>query len=165
MYIELSGSHFVAGEHAVDQPLSFTVDKFTFTIPADRLYHPDGLWIQERDGLLVVGVTDYSQQQSGDVAFADMAEAGTVVAAGERLGNIETIKVDSELVSPLSGTVAEVNDKLTFEAEVINQAPYGDGWLVVIAPVNWDNEREALLTPQAYYERSHAQALEEIGQQ
>ena len=147
----------------MEPPLSFTVDKFTFTIPTDRLYHPDGLWIQERDGLLVVGVTDYYQQQSGDVAFAEMAEAGAIVTAGQRLGNIETIKVDNEVAAPLSGTLVEVNDKLTFEAEIINQDPYGDGWLAIIAPADWDTERQALMPPQSYYDHSRALALEEIG--
>jgi glycine cleavage system H protein len=151
------------GSTAMTEPLSFTVDKFTFTIPTDRLYHPDGLWIQERDSLMVVGVTDYFQQQSGDVAFAEMAEGGSAVLAGKRLGNIETIKVDNEVAAPFSGTIVEVNDKLTFEAEVINQDPYGDGWLAKIAPADWNTAREALMTPQAYYDHSRAQALEEAG--
>ncbi len=143
--------------------LEFTVDKFTFTIPTDRLYQPEGLWVQERDGHLLIGVTDYYQQVSGDIAFAEIAEPGTVVRAGERLGNIETIKVDNEIAAPVSGTVVEVNDKLLFEAEVINQAPYGAGWLVVIAPADWPGEREMLLDAAAYYTYSHTQALEETG--
>jgi len=83
------------------------------------------------------------------------------VAAGERLGNVETIKVDIELASPVSGTVIKVNEKLELEAEIINQDPYGEGWLVVIEPAA--GEGATLLSPEAYYEHSHAQALEEIG--
>jgi len=143
--------------------LSFTVDKFTFTIPTDRLYHSNGIWIQERDGRVVVGLTDYLQQQSGDVAFAEVVVPGTAVLAGERLGNVETIKIDNEILAPVSGTVIEVNDKLQFQAEIINQDPYGAGWLAVIAPSDWAAQREMLLAPQAYVESSRAQALEEIG--
>ena len=143
--------------------LQFTVDKFSFTIPTDRLYHPDGLWVQERDGRLLVGVTDFFQQNSGDVAFAEVAEPGTTVAIGERLANIETIKVDVELPAPVSGTVAEVNEKLELEAEIINQDPYDAGWLVVLESTAWEVEHAALMSPQAYYEHSHTQALEEIG--
>ena len=143
--------------------LEFTVDKFTFTIPTDRLYHPEGLWVLERDGHLVLGVTDFFQQNSGDVAFAEMAEAGSTVTVGACLGNIETIKVDVELPAPVSGTVVEVNERLELEAEIINQAPYGEGWLVVIEPAAWDVERAALMSPQAYFEHSRAQALEETG--
>jgi glycine cleavage system H protein len=152
-----------AGAKAMPPALEFTVDKFTFSVPTDRLYHPDGLWVQERDGQWVIGVTDFFQQNSGDVAFAEMAEVGTTLAAGERLGNIETIKVDVELSSPVSGVVIAVNEKLELEAEIINQDPYGDGWLVVIEPAAQDAERAALMTPQAYYDHSHGRALEETG--
>jgi len=149
----------------MSERLQFTVDKFTFTIPTDRLYHPDGLWVMERAGQLVAGVTDFFQQTNGDVVFAEIATAGTAIAAGERLGDIETIKVDIELPSPVSGTVVEVNDQLELEAEIINQAPYGEGWLAVIAPAAWNEERAALMSPEAYAEHSHARALKEIGKQ
>ena len=140
--------------------LSFTVGKFTFTVPTDRLYHRDGLWLREQDERLIIGVTDYFQQESGDVAFAETAAAGTTIAAGDRLANIETIKVDNEVASPISGAVVAVNDKLQFEAEVINQDCYGDGWLVALEPTNWAAEREMLLSPMAYLEYSRAQGQE-----
>lgn len=143
--------------------LEFTVDKFTFAVPTDRLYHSDGLWVLERDGLLVIGLTDFLQQNSGDLAFAEVAGPGTTVAIGERLANIETIKVDIELPAPVSGMVVEVNAKLELEAEIINQDPYGAGWLAVIEPTAWEVEQAALMSPQAYYEHSHARALEELG--
>ena len=121
--IELIRRTPAGGAPRMGNTLTFSVDKFTFTVPTDRQYHPDGLWVQARDGRLAIGLTDYRQQNSGDVAFVEMAEPGTVVAAGERLGNVETIKVDIELASPVSGTVIEVNEKLELEAEIINQDP------------------------------------------
>jgi glycine cleavage system H protein len=127
--------------------LSFTVDKFTFAVSTDRLYHPEGLWVQERDGLLRIGVTDFFQQNNGDIAFVEMTEPGTVLTAGERLGNIETIKVDIELPSPISGRVVETNMKLELEAEIINQDPYDTGWLVAIEPAAWAVEQAALMSP------------------
>ena len=166
MSIELSGGNRItAGELPLSDkdPLSFTLDKFTFTILSDRLYHPDGLWVMESGERLLIGVTDFFQQNSGDVAFAEVAEPGTVVAAGERLANIETIKIDNELASPVSGTVVEVNDKLTFEAEVINQSPYEDGWLAFIAPSAWNRERAGLLSPEAYLDINIEQARREVG--
>lgn len=141
----------------------FAVDKFTFRIAADRVYTADGLWVLEEDGRVRVGVTDFLQQNSGDVAFAEVAGPGTVVAAGERLANVETIKVDVALPSPLSGTVVAVNEKLELEAEIINHDPYGEGWLAVIEPAAWSAERAALMSAEAYYAHSHARALEEIG--
>lgn len=143
--------------------LEFTVDKFTFAVPTDRLYHPDGLWVHERDGRLRVGLTDYFQGRAGDVAFVELVEAGAALARGERLGGVETVKSEAELAAPVSGTVAAVNDRLELAAELINQDPYGEGWLVVIEPVDWPAEQSALLSAEAYYELSQTQALEEIG--
>ena len=143
--------------------LAFTVDKFTFRIATDRVYTLAGLWVLNDDGRLRVGLTDYRQQNSGDIAFAEVVAPGTVVSAGERLGNIETIKVDVELTSPVSGRVVEVNERLELEAELIKQDPFGEGWLAVIEPAAWEAEAAALISPTAYFEHSHAQALEEIG--
>jgi len=143
--------------------LQFHIDKSTFTIPTDRQYHPEGLWVMEREGYLLVGVTDFFQQNNGDVAFAEVARSGTALVVGECLANIETIKTDVELPAPVSGIVVEVNDRLELEAEIINQAPYGEGWLATLKPTAWDMERTALMSPQAYYEHSRARALEETG--
>lgn len=141
----------------------FTVDKFTFRVAADRAYTADGLWVLEEGGRVRIGVTDFFQQNSGDMAFAEVAGPGTTVTAGERLANVETIKVDVELPSPVSGIVVAVNEKLELEAEIINQDPYGEGWLAVIEPMAWTAERAALISPEAYYAHSHARALEEVG--
>ncbi len=127
--------------------LAFTVDKFTFRIATDRVYTPAGLWVLNDGGRLRVGLTDYRQQNSGDIAFAEVVAPGTVVSAGERLGNIETIKVDVELTSPVSGRVVEVNERLELEAELINQDPFGEGWLAVIEPAAWEAEAAALISP------------------
>jgi glycine cleavage system H protein len=109
----------------------------------------------------VVGVTDFWQQRSGDIAFASTVEAGVTVAAGERLVTMETIKVSSDLPSPASGTVIEINPRLELEAEIVNQDPYGGGWLAIIAPLAWDAEQTTLLTAQAYCRHCAMQAQEE----
>lgn len=142
--------------------LQFTVDKFTFTIPTDRRYHPDGLWVQERDGRLVIGVSDYFQQRSGDAAFVELSPPGTAVARGGRFGAVETIKVDQELAAPLSGVVVEVNERLELEAELINQDPYGAGWLVIVASDNWLVEKDDLLLPDLYLDLAREQAKREL---
>jgi len=142
--------------------LQFTVDKFTFTIPTDRRYHPDGLWVQERDGRLIIGVSDYFQQRSGDAAFVELSPPGTAVVRGGRFGAVETIKVDQELVAPVSGVIAEVNERLEQEAELINQDPYGAGWLVVLEPDNWPAEKDDLLLPEIYLDLAREQAKREL---
>ncbi len=142
--------------------LQFTLDKFTFTIPTDRRYSPDGLWVQEHDGRLLVGVSDYFQQHNGDAAFVELSPPGTTVSRGGRFGAVETIKVDQELAAPLSGVIAEVNERLEQEAELINQDPYGAGWLVTLEPDNWLVEKDDLLPPEIYLDLACEQAQREL---
>jgi len=144
--------------------LEYTLDKFTFKVATDRLYSPAGLWARAEGERITVGVSDFLQQRSGDVAFAEVVEAGTAVAAGGELATIETIKVDIELPAPFSGVVVEVNEALEMEAEIINQDPYGDGWLAVIDASDWPAEGGKLLSPEVYFEQMKREALEEAGE-
>ena len=141
--------------------LETTVDKFTFKVPLDRLYASGHLWLKEEDGLVRVGLTDYLQQSSGDVAFAEVTVAGSRLAAGEVLATIETIKVNLDVVSPLSGIVHETNPALEGTPELVNQDPYGQGWLALLAPDDWAAQRAGLLDPQTYFEHMKAEAIEE----
>lgn len=141
--------------------LQTTVDKFVFKVKKGCWYSESGLWIQVEDSLGRVGVSDYVQQSSGDVAFADMEPAGTQVAQGDYLGQIETIKAAIELLSPVTGMVQEINEELEVNPELVNQDPYGQGWLALIALGNWAADRANLLTAEQYLEVMHAQAEEE----
>ncbi|GIK54568.1 MAG: glycine cleavage system protein H [Chloroflexi bacterium] len=142
--------------------LEFTLDKFTFKVATDRYYHPDGVWAKEMDGRVTIGLSDFLQQRSGDIAFAKVADVSTTLAAGDEVANIETIKVDVSLPAPISGTVVEVNPRLELEAEVINQSPYEDGWLAVIETANWESDRANLLDPPAYFAHMQAEAEEDV---
>jgi glycine cleavage system H protein len=128
-----------------------TYDKFTFKVDQSCLYHPNETWAREEDGLIVVGVTDFLQTNSGDVAFLEAPEVGTELTQGGEAGIIETIKTTIALVSPLSGTVAEVNPALADEPELINSDAYGAGWIMKIKPANWPVEKDKLLSPEAYF--------------
>ena len=141
--------------------LEYTLDKFTFKVAADRFYTPEGVWAKANDGRVTVGVSDFFQQRNGVVAFAELKDVGTAVSAQDEFATIETIKVDIELSSPISGTIAEVNEKLELEAEVINQDPYGAGWLAVIEASDWVTDQANLLTPASYLEMMKTQAQEE----
>jgi len=144
--------------------LETMVDKFTFRVAQDRLYSDDGLWVKEEAGSRVrIGVTDFYQQRSGDVAFAEIKPVGTTLARGEDLGTIETIKVNLELVSPVSGKIVEVNPALELEPEHINQDPYGSGWLVVLEASAWTGESASLMAPEAYFAQMKKEAQEEAG--
>lgn len=141
--------------------LETTVDKFTFRVATDRLYSPEGVWALADGGRVRVGVTDLVQQRSGDVAFAEVKPAGTVIAAGDEVASIETIKTNQAVPSPVGGSVADANPAMELSPEVINQDPYGDGWLAVIEPSDWTTDRDALLDPQTYFELMKGQAEEE----
>jgi glycine cleavage system H protein len=141
--------------------LETTVDKFTFKVATDRLYTSEGVWAKEEDGRVRIGLSDFVQQRSGDVAFADVKPAGTVLAAGEEVGVIETIKVNITYTAPVNGKIVEVNPALSDAPEAINQDPYGAGWLAVIEVGDWDAQKGRLLTPQAYFEIMKGQAEEE----
>jgi glycine cleavage system H protein len=144
--------------------LEHTLDKFTFLVATDRLYRPEGVWARADGDRVTLGLSDFYQQHNGDVAFAEVREVGATVAVGEEFATVETIKVDVELPCPVSGTIVAVNEKLELEAEVINQDPYGQGWLAVIKAADWANESADLMTPEAYFEHMKEQAQSEVGQ-
>ncbi len=141
--------------------LKYTLDKFTFQVATDRYYNAEGVWAKEENGQITVGLSDFLQQRSGDIAFADVAESATELRIGDEVASIETIKVDISLPSPVSGTVIETNPGMEMEPEVINEDPYGDGWLAIIKAADWLADQAQLLNPQAYFEHMVAEAEEE----
>lgn len=145
--------------------LETTVDKFIFKVATDRLYSAEGIWALPDGNRVRVGVTDFLQQLNGDVAFAEVQPEGTAVATGDGVAAIETIKANVEVPSPVGGAIVEVNPAMELSPEVINQDPYGQGWLVVIKASDWPTDRDALLGPQAYFELMKGQAEEEAKKQ
>jgi glycine cleavage system H protein len=149
--------------------LEATVDKFVFRIAADRLYSPDGVWamIVESQGneRVRIGLTDYLQQRNGDVAFAHVKPVGTKLVVGAEIAEIETVKANVSLFSPVAGTVVEVNSDLELAPEVINDQPYGRGWLATIETADWNRDRSKLLDPQAYLSVMKSQAEKELNGQ
>jgi glycine cleavage system H protein len=138
--------------------LEAIVDKFAFKVATDRLYTEDHLWVKLEDGLARIGVTDYLQQTSGDVAFAEPMDKGTALTPGDELANVETMKTTLAIPSPLSGVIKSVNSRLEDEPELVNQDPYGAGWLVELEAYNWEAEKESLLEASAYYKQMKAEA-------
>ena len=143
--------------------LESTVDKFIFKVATDRHYANDGLWVkpEEGSGIVRVGLSDFLQQSNGDVAFADVRPAGTVLAVGDDLASIETIKVAMVLLSPVAGTIVEKNPAMIPRPELINQDPYGEGWLARIETGDWEAARTRLMDPRAYFVMMKGQAEEE----
>ncbi len=141
--------------------LETTVDKFIFKVATDRYYSSEGLWALANGSRIRIGLSDFLQQRSGDVAFAEVKPLNTTVVVGDEAATIETIKVNISLTSPVRGKVVEVNPAMSTSPEAINQDPYGEGWLAVIEATDWEADRAALLDPQAYFTLMKGQAEEE----
>lgn len=105
-----------------------------FEVPKDLQYTQDHEWIRMENGRVRIGVTDYAQDQLGDALFVELPEVGSTVHAGERFGEIESSKSVSDLISPAGGTVLEINQSLKNDPELVNSAPYGEGWLILLEP-------------------------------
>lgn len=98
--------------------------------PPELSYSPEHLWVRDEDnGEVVVGITDYAQDQLGKVVYVDLPEVGDEISAGEEMGAIESAKSVSDLIAPVSGEVLGINESLADDPTVINEDPYGDGWL------------------------------------
>jgi len=100
--------------------------------PDDRRYSKDHEWILVDGSRGRIGITDYAQQQLGDVVFVELPEVGRTVSAGESFGTVESVKAVSELYSPVAGRVAEVNAALNEAPEKINEDPHGEAWMIVL---------------------------------
>ena len=108
-------------------------------------YSKDWMWIKIEDGKARVGITDYAQKQMREIVFAELPNVGDEVKKDEAFGTLESVKSVSDLISPLTGKVVEVNEKVTESPEVINEDPYGEGWLIVIEPSNLEEELKTLM--------------------
>lgn len=99
-------------------------------IPTGLLYNKEHEWVLIEDDLATLGITDYAQSELGDVVFVELPEVGDEVEAAESFGTIEAVKTVSELFSPITGTVVEVNEALADSPDLVNKDPYGEGWMI-----------------------------------
>ena len=99
-------------------------------VPENCRYTKDHEWVSVQDGVGTVGITEHAQEELGDIVFVELPEVGQEFKAGEAIGSIESVKAVSELFSPVSGTILEVNESLEDQPEQVNQDPYGAGWMV-----------------------------------
>jgi glycine cleavage system H protein len=119
--------------------------------PTDRRYTKEHEWVRVQNDLGTVGISDYAQDQLGDIVYVDLPSVGTQLKQLEKLGEIESVKAVSDLYSPVSGEVVEVNQGVNDRPELVNQSPYDEGWLARVRltdPAELDN----LLTAKQYDE-------------
>ncbi|MCG2870677.1 MAG: glycine cleavage system protein GcvH [Sulfolobales archaeon] len=120
-----------------------------YVILDERLYTETDEWVKLEGNTAIVGVTDYAQKKLRDIVGVQLPETNREVQAGETVASIESVKAASDVYAPLSGRIVKVNDELTLSPELINQDPYGKGWMFVIE-MSKPEEKERLLTPDKY---------------
>ncbi len=119
-------------------------------VPDDRHYSKEHEWAQVKGDLVIVGITDHAQNSLHEITFVEISEVGTVVKAGDECGLVESMKASSDIFSPASGEIVEVNGELEDAPEIVNEDCYGKGWMFKVKPSNLDVEIASLLDAKGY---------------
>ena len=119
--------------------------------PEELKYTEEHEWVMVEDEVVTVGITDFAQDQLGDVVFVELPAVGTMVEAGKPFGVVESVKAVSDVYAPVSGEVVEINEELPDSPETINTSPYDDGWMIKIKPSD-PAELKELMDADAYQE-------------
>jgi len=108
-------------------------------------YSKDFFWVRIENGKARMGITDYAQKQLREIVFAELPSVGGTITQNEPFGSVESVKAVSDLIAPLSGTIEQVNEEVTSKPELLNEDPYGKGWLLIVTPSNLDAELKTLM--------------------
>ncbi len=118
-------------------------------LPEDLKYTNEHEWAKSDNGLVAVGITDYAQDQMGDIVFVELPEPGETFSKGDEFGTVESVKAVSEIYMPVSGEVSGVNETLEENPEFVNNSPYDKGWIVKVKPDD-PTELDSLMDREAY---------------
>lgn len=153
-----------AAEVEFENPAGFTVvtyDKYEFRIPlTGYFFNANDVWAQVAAGRARVGISDYMQQRLTDITYFDPPKIGATVGQFDEVGTVESTKANFEIVSPVSGVVARINETVSDAPELINEDPYGS-WLVELELTDWDEDRDLLIDGPAYAADVERKAAEE----
>lgn len=116
----------------------------SFEVPDDRRYLESHEWTTVDDDSVRIGVSDFAQDELGDIVFVELPDVGDEITAGGEFGVVESIKAVSDMYAPISGEVLAVNEELFDRPELVNDDPYGDGWMIEVAPSDTDEFEDAL---------------------
>lgn len=118
-------------------------------LPKDLLYSEEHEWVKKEDGKVRIGITDFAQDELGDIVFVELPEVGDELEVDEPFGSVESVKTVSELYAPISGKVVEINEELEDSPEFVNESPYEKAWMIVIEPAD-ESELDNLLSSEGY---------------
>jgi glycine cleavage system H protein len=128
-----------------------TIDKFILRVRKGLRYSADHVWVSEENQQCVVGLTDYAQRRGGDIVFIEFPNADRLVKAGEPVARYETIKAALEVAAPFDCKIVDCNRALEEQPELVNEDPYGAGWIARVRPADPESVK-SLLPPERYFE-------------
>jgi len=126
--------------------------KWTFRVPKGLFYNENDCWAKIEGQKARVGITDFLQSMATDIIFVEFKDVGTEIEQLDEVASFESVKTILDLISPVSGVIVEVNQKLSERPELVNQDPYGEGWFAVLKLNDFESDREILLDAQKYFE-------------
>jgi len=125
--------------------------KKAYRFPSELRYSKEHEWVKVlEDGTALIGISDYAQDQLHELVYVELPQVGREVSQMEAIGTVESVKAVSDVYSPISGTILEVNNELQNSPELINQDPYGKGWIAKIKPKNLEAELRGLMDSESY---------------
>jgi len=151
-----------------EESYQFKVLKWTFRVPKDLLYNENDCWAKIEGDKARVGITDFLQSMATDIIFVEFKDVGTEIEQLDEVASFESVKTILDLISPVSGVIIEVNEKISERPELVNQDPYGEGWFAILKLKDFESNRENLLDAQKYFEvmkRKVESEKEKLGKQ
>ena len=133
------------------EPLELKIDKWTFKVPRDLFYIENDFWVRIEGNEATVGITSYMQSKLSDIIFVNLPEIGTKIEQFGEAGAFESVKAVLDVISPVSGTVIEVNHELQNQPDLANSDPYGKGWFFKIELSDFESEKENLSDAETYF--------------
>jgi len=135
-----------------EENFQLKVLKWTFQVPKGLFYNENDCWVKIEGHKARVGITDFLQSMATDILFVEFKDVGTEIEQLDEVASFESVKTVLDLISPVSGIIVEVNEKLSERPELVNQDPYGEGWFTVLKLKDFESDRENLLDAQKYFE-------------
>ncbi|MCZ2807964.1 MAG: glycine cleavage system protein GcvH [Candidatus Bathyarchaeota archaeon] len=123
-----------------------------YEVPEGLYYHKEYMWARVENGKVKIGVSDFAQKQLHDIVFVELPGVGDSITQNEPFGTLESVKAVSDLIAPVSGTIETVNEALESKPELLNEDPYGEGWLLVVAPTNLEADLKEIMNFEAAVE-------------
>ena len=123
-----------------------------YEVPENLYYHKEYLWAKVENGKVKIGVSDFAQKQLRDIVFVELPSVGDTITQNEPFGTLESVKAVSDLVAPVSGTIEAVNEELESKPELLNEDPYDEGWLLIVAPTNLEADVKEIMNFEAAVE-------------